>query len=754
MAENLPCWHVPVPMAPRLAVERFAKENFATVVRLPFKSQDALTTAQDQIESLRSLETPLHLFLERVRRISIDAGAGSLVRLDRTVRQSVAFAPQGTPEESTIVITRLELGTEPYVVAHRDIADDTFKAALKTSLAKGEVPESWRNWEGRARVSIAVPLRQPLGSGRLYCFLPLGPEGRAPFAGYINANFYTKMDRRAVDTSNHLNDLFLRTAVSIGGCLIEFLATSDWSEAPSAVVSLLCWDGAYLRALQVAMGANGQAILNRPIMPVRGAGGTVRWASPKETYAWTSASDACLSVQRICEVAGGHLLVELLTEGQLDALNRTYAQLRNYGFAPPPVILAGWVEKIATKMQEERAPPERWAEFYDEVAEALSDRPDALFGRRFLLSVNGELISSDPPEAGSAGRGRRSADVYFAPVLSMDASVEDEVSRRSLPLEELPDTLRKGFALLSRDIPWGDDDVGHRPGRTFLRTGRLVREYDTGAVLRTLAGVTRSASVDRTREQALEWAFRLWNSSRSLSDKETRSANFCVPSTDGWIEAEAAMFGYGWDVRNAKRLHTLLGLVADLSEELKAARGRILPDFADWPVRHGTHSDWLRFLAAAGVTDCLRPVGGEPVTPEPRGNPAALVALIANAVPKMAEPVRAHWLELLTAACRGMYATCPYKAELKPWHFPGQWEAATFPDELRRDYAVQIVYALRAVGEEHRGFRAMRSDYGARVVEQRRLPTPLVAHLTGADWMPVMRPGRASFCQSMRGLVI
>jgi hypothetical protein len=741
MARNLPCWHVPVPAQPGANVVRFAEAGFATVVRLPLKSTDALQAVRAQFDVLLGLKTPLHLFLERVGRISLDAGTGNPFVLERSVQESWTLQPPGFKVDSPITVVRLRLGSAEFVVAHWDVDDKLFRDALQSSLEKGEVPESWQAWEGAARVSVAVPLGAPLEAGRLYCFLPLGPEGKAPFAGYINANFYTKMDRRTVDASIRLNSLFMRMAAWLSCQLIGFLVKNDWPQAPSAVVSLLCWDEAYLETLKHAMGDDGKGILNREFLPVRGPDATVAWASPNDAHAWLAPHDACMSPKSVCEVGGGRILVDSLTLSQRAALDRLYLRLRYSDFKPPAAVVASWVERIAGKMHEDAATPERWAAFYDEVSVALAGHASTLFGKRFLLSVSGDLITSELPASGSTGRSRRAADVYFAPVLSVDADVDDDASKQSLPLERLPATLRKGFALLSRDVPWLKDDGGHRPGRSFLIAGKLAREYDTRDVLRTLAGVTRSSGADRTREQALEWAFRLWNSGRSLSDKETRSAGFLVPTAAGWIDAEAAMFGAGWDVPNGKKLQALLRITADGSEDLKRSLARLLPPHDAWPIRHGTQADWVRFLAAAGVTDCLRAVGGESVTAEPTGYPANLPAAISRGVTGLNDALRAHWRSQLTQDCARMYTSRQYRGELRPWRIPGQGEHESFPAEVRRDYAVQVALAMRAFADEHRSFRAVRADTGAAAIEPHRLSTPLLAFLTGAEWLPVTRPG-------------
>ena len=740
LAENLPCWHVPIPAAPCLAVDRFATEGFATVVRLPLKSSDALTAVRSQIDMLVGLKTPLHLFLDRVARISIDPGDGKRVFLDRAVEQSWIFQPPGFKVDSPITVAKLRLNAQEFVVAHWDIDEKLFRASLRSSLEKGEVPESWKHWDGSARLSVAVPLGEPLEAGRLYCFLPLGAEGRAPFAGYLNANFYTKMDRRAVDSAIKLNDLFIRMGAWLSCQLIGFLVKSGWPQAPGAVVSLLCWDDAYVDTLKHAMGDNGTGILTRAFLPVRGLGDTVAWASPKDAYGWMAAADACLSARAVCEVGGGQVFTDALSKSQRAAMDRLYFRLRGADFKPPAHVIAAWIEKTAAGMHAEGASPEQWATFYDEISFALAGQASALFGKRFLLSVSGDLITSELPATATTGRGRRAADVYFAPVMAVDAEEDDDESKQALPLDRLPATLRKGFALLSREVPWLKEDGGHRPGRSFLLSGKLAREYDTRDVLRTLAAVTRTSGADRTREQALEWAFRLWNSGRSLSDKETRLAGFFVPTGEGWIESQSAMFGAGWSVSNGKKLHAFLRATSDRSDDLQRSFSRLLPEFSAWPINHGGEVDWVRFLAAAGVSDCLRPIGGERVASEPSAIPANFPSAVTRAVDGMSEAIRIHWRSLLAQDCARMYSTRPYRAEIRPWRLPGQNEADGWPTEIRREYAIQVAQAVRVIGEDQRSFRAVRADHGG-AIEPHRLSTPLIAFLTGAEWIPVMRLG-------------
>ncbi|WP_161781470.1 sacsin N-terminal ATP-binding-like domain-containing protein [Janthinobacterium lividum] len=737
MSLNLPCWHVPVPASPSSNVLNFATAGFATVVRLPLKSSEALQTVHEEIALLIGLQTPLHLFLSRVERISIDPGTGIFTDLKREVLGHWQFDPKGFRVDTPVFVEKILLGVNEYAVAHWDIDEATFRPVLDSSIDKGGVPESWRAWQGAARVSVAVPLGLPLEEGRLYCFLPLGSEGRAPFPGYINANFYTKMDRRTVDPLIPLNALFLTVAAWLSCQFVTFLVKQHWEKIPSAAVSLICWEDAYIDALKRAFGDEGKGMLTKAILPVRGAGGTEAWASPKETYGWSTANNVCLSSTRICEVAGARLLTDSLTLRQREELDRIYSRLRGTDFRPPPNVVAEWIEKIAIRLHLEGASSQVWATFYDEISVALAGQPAVLFGKRFLLSVNGDLIFSELPAGKTTGRARRAADVYFAPVMSVDTDVDDEESKRSLPLEKLPGSLRKGFALLNREIPWLKEDGGHRPGRTFLISGKLAREYDTRDVLRTLAGVTRGDGPERTKVQALEWAFRLWSSGRSLSEKETLAANFFVPTEDGWITASAAMFGDGWGFPNGKKLQSALRIGANWSPDLQQSLSRLLPEFKKWPIEYGSSAEWARFLSGAGVKDCLRPIGGESISFERTAFSSSLPFLISGTVEGLSAHVRAHWKMQLTEHCKKMFGTRQYRAEICAWRLPGQFEMEDFPAEARRDYAMQILAAIPSLTDEHRSFRSVRADSGS---EPHRLPTPLFAFLTGGNWMPVTRP--------------
>jgi hypothetical protein len=593
--KNMPCWFLPVVAKARPGlVERFAKEGFASVVRMPLESEDARAMVSERIDWLLALETPLHLFLDRIARICIEPEPG---RVEILERKSLATWPQ----LSGVEIRRLQIGKDEFLVTAMDLDPPEFRSALDDSLSKKQVPDSWNEWKGAARVSIAIRLNCSVEKGLLYCFLPLGVDGRSPFAGYINANFYTKIDRRSVDGTITINRLFISSAAQLCKHAIEFLIDQDWPESPGGVVDLLCWNGSYAHDIRQAFSGDEDTILKRALLPTRGVSRGTAWKAAQETFIWNTPEDSCLSVLAISAAAGPAILLPSLSAKQREAVIQFFG-LVGESFEPSAETIANWIESVAQQMLEAKASSESWAALYDEVAEHLRSEPSALFGKRFLLSANGDLIASYP--TGEHGGRRRAADIYFPPSLAKDSADESETDdSATLPLERLPASLKRGFAFLSPDVPWLGRDGGYRPARAFFLEAKLAREYDTREVLRSLATTMRSEVADSTKQTALEWAFRLWSSGRSLSDKETRSLRLSLPTRGGWKSSEEAMFGSGWSTPNGKLLERFLGQASAISQELAEAKNCLLPPYQEWSTTFGNEEDWRRFLYAAGARD-------------------------------------------------------------------------------------------------------------------------------------------------------
>jgi len=409
-------------------------------------------------------------------------------------------------------------------------------------------------------------------------------------------------------------------------------------------------------------------------------------------------------------------------------------------FKPSATMLASWTELVAADLLARDAPMAKWADFYDEIANHFKPNASFLFGKHFLLSVNRELIASEPVEqSGRRGRRRRAADVYFPPVRQSGSDSLDGAEGAQLPLEELPAELQKGFALLNRGIPWMNERDGFRPGRSFLLAEKLVREYDTSDVIRTLAVDTQSDAPAKVKEQALHWAFRFWSSGRELGEKDTRAAGLFVPTRGGWRSAESSMFGGGWSsCPHGKRLESFVKSAASMSPQLATQYECFLSQFSDWISKSGEEENWVRFLSAAGVRDHLQPVASERMVRD--GRAGSLAHELAQAVPGLTDESRRLWLAALgLCAAKVQFSTVTYRAELTPRQLPGLNESNTLSSDLRREYGAQVIRAVTGLRDEHLGFRVYRPGNPASGPATESWPTPLVTLLREACWLPVMR---------------
>lgn len=730
---NMPCWYLPVYASNRPGlVSQFASDGFASVVRLPLVSEAAQESVVTQLDSLFQKERPLHLFLDRISRIVIERKPGERRLLERN-----QLASWSDSEE--VLYERLKVGDDEYLIANYTLPDAVFRKQLVESLSKKEVPEAWRNWRGAAKVSVAVRLGKSIEKGGLYCFLPLGDEVKAPFSGYINANFYTKMDRRSVNEGIGLNRFFMRVAALLSGRAINFLIKQNWPEAPGAVVDLLCWNYPYAEEIKNALKQGETGWLDRPLLPVHSSDGEVRWEVSRKAVMWNMSDERYLSSRAVIRVSTTPLLHTGLAPQQQESLCRFFLS-SGVDFKPPSSLLAEWIERVAQELMTGNLKGEDWANFYDEITAYIRPLDPVLFGRKFLLGVGGELISAELGEGGT--RRRRAADVYFPPVMSVDADVDDAESRKQLPLERFPAGLQKGFALLSRDIPWTHPGGGYRPCRAYFLEAKLVREYDTREAIRTLANITQSDGTDKLKQQALEWAFRLWSSGRSLSDKETRAAGFFVPTRTAWRASESSMFGSGWaGTANGKRLESFLKAAGERSAELETVRGCLLLNHSDWPIKFGREDDWVRFLRAAGVTDHLRPVGAENRLQKDQ-QPLSLAYDLSRTIPSLPEAAVKLWFgDLQAAALKAKYSTVVYRGDCIPWRIPGQCDLEQLSADTRKEFAAQIIRVVSSIEDEHLTFRVFRPGKPTAGQDPMLWPTPLVTLLKKTPWVPVLRGG-------------
>ncbi|KQY21207.1 hypothetical protein ASD16_17930 [Cellulomonas sp. Root485] len=728
LRDNLASLRVPVPLDKDLpdAVERFADEGYSTVIRLPIKSVDAAVSARAQVDAIISVDVPFHLFLDRISLASFtvarpegDPDETVLVRDQRELAWSGAIG-------HGVAVRELDLSSGArYIVADYDIAEDDFTKAIHQSI---DTP-NWQGWKGPARVSIAFPLGDPLPGGRLFTFLPMGEAAIAPLPAFLNAPFVTRADRTTLDHSLIVNRVLLDAAAHICAALLGAVANDAVPVPDELVLDAASWTQDAV-ALERALTNLGEDLWELPFIPTF-KGSANAHTSFSRAYRWpqgfleftaqaiTTAEVAELIDPRIGELRTGHLLDVLKSRGWV--------------FDPTHSDIAEWAEAVARTLHSASASPERWADFYDDLADTGAS-PAEFTGRALILDQTAGISR--------AGRSEAAPAIYFPP---------QQASEDSTELPQLPNALRGRVVFTSPHVPArvSRTDQRLRRGREWLARFGLVNEYGTETVLRAVAATMTELATSpgeaskRDLAECFSFAFNLYRrTSRDIGQEVLAGLGMRVPTATGWLPASEARFGLGWG-----------GPSKDLDGELTklvAAAEHVAPEVAEigrWltaPPQEligdvvGEDLDALRaFVEALGVKHGLWPVAGRLPSSRKQAefvNPAGAT----SDLPAAGFDIDA-WVNLATGwtQARPQYTTTQYGPK-SPWHLlPGQGQFAQLDAIAQRLYSNLV---LRGIAEWPESALEVRF---ARPGDQTEgaLPSPLAAFLSAAAWVPQTTPG-------------
>lgn len=701
---------------------RFGVEGFATVVRLPLRDDRAVEDVRRQVADLASADAPILLFLER------------LVSLELTIRSS-------DDETETVILTRSEspatlvsehqqirevdLGEQGrYLLTRRPTSSSDLREALAKSAAARLIDKRWLDWQGEAWVGVALRLDEALRSGTIYTFLPM--ETPAPLAAHVHAPFFTKLARRDVNMEVPLNAFLMgEIAASCLDLMQTLRKDGEHGAVVSQVVDLVAWKPPQHGFLARACIASGTTLATEAILPIAGK---AEWSSLEEAFAWPHESTALSVVSAEAIAALGYPILdpEIGSERQARLAALRLAVLRS-PMEPSGDMLAQWVESMATVLKADDPNPERWARFYDDLS-VLFDRASApaLRGRRIILDQDLNLR----PAMGAESEGRRTPVMFFAP------SVEEE-GAEAVDATRLPRELETRIVYTHSAIPWtiAEPTLRRRPGRQFLESNGLVREYRTDRLLELLHDVMRGRPSRRVQVAALQYGCALYPGLNEAQRATLAEISFAAPTGQGqWLPARSLAFSRSRGTVGGALLDRLVGAATAETPELSALAVRIIAGPVEWPVKVEDQSRWESFLRAIGVHDgipltraALEGGDGNRLQPDDLGNELGLDTRVQEL---WEAEVRCVW-------DGGAHPYTRYRFASVMVLLPGAGESELLGPETREVYAQLISLGLATWPDNVFEVVVWRPERRVDQQDVHRWPTPLSSYLHHGRWVPI-----------------
>jgi len=575
-------------------VKQYEEKGFSSVVRLPFKAQEAKSIA---IEKADKLDEHTILFLDKARSIWIETPSKK-----RFITRKTNLIPNlGGAEQIDIdVITDGDddSNSKKYWLWKWTIGgDEDPEVAEEIRDAVSTLPGKWPSVR-KAGMAFAVLQGEKSEKGYISIFLPTLQASGAEC--HLNAPFYGGMSRTEVDFDQPYNKLLLeKLALKAVDIISNRLVGKGLDEARAILDLLVAAD---------ARDSNG----NRWFHLVKNTFEELGIDIKKEPLLFTSNDWKSVKKARIpLELDDPRIFTKALfyENATFDVINKgltsRLTQIKNlFEFLeidayPQDDWVAATVELVAEQIARENNAD--WNDFWHDVMSMFSGKSDLLRGRRVLLGTDGELHASD-----------HGMSVFFRPRSSGD----DEEVLPSHTIDQIPSELRSRVAFLHEDIivqvPREGGGIKNLPLHSYLSSS-LVQRFGVETILRNVLIAATPAlpaslngEVDRLCRAIISWGLRLM---MGLVDKEKGEKTLKYlgklpgPCQGGWFPLNECHFGPGWSGTTGRRLKTYLDAVR--TPEAKETAKKILLPPADehWGIGVEGSSD---LLEKAGVFDGIR----------------------------------------------------------------------------------------------------------------------------------------------------
>ena len=716
IAQTVPRYLVPLPLAEQPDdVVSYARRGYASVIVVPLRKAETIELAKRQVRAIADLGVPLLLFLDRIADFRIEVEIpDEPVHRRRLSRRCIAIGE--VPSFEGCRLNEVRVGEDRrFLVVKREVDKARVLEAVKRSESGARQIKRWRDWKGQPTVSVAVGLSSAaVTAGRLYNFLPMGDSAIAPLRGYLDAPFFTDIDRRDADFDLPLNETLMTAAAEACAHAALHIAGQAITQIPQrAVFDLVAWTGVHAGTLDAALDGMGSSLAGAPVVPMIAVDGA-RWGCLSELSLWPEGAFSLMKAAEVAKRAGARLVSPDIDGDRLDRLS-AMANRKCLDLLPSSKLLAEWSEQFARSLAERKAAAGTWSRFYEDlnrVFAAAAKNLNVLAGKSIILDRSKKLRPAGGHDA------ERGVGVFM----------RSESTRRRRAKDGIP----VPPATLTRRYRFVDERIRFKRGTlNALTDADLIREYDPVEALASLGSALSKRANDSRRREALTWAFSVWRSVGAGIHESLESAQLQVPTISGWQPATQTAFSSSWTPVGGT-LENFLVQAANTSPDCRQMRDTLLVDFADWPpVPGGTKRQWVDFLEVIGVVDGLKPVVG---SVRESGQGWEWNWLVRDGDAK--EALDGDWCQEASRSSCG-YPYTVYRRNGEAWRLPGQIEHAELPDNAKELFHELVFRHLEACNAQYLTFDIGRFERVRRNWDRQRLPTPLATFLRSKAWVAV-----------------
>ncbi len=588
---------VPISAENKMAmVRQFEEKGFATVVRLPFSSEEAKRLT---IEKVEELDENTILFLNKAKSLWIETPTN----IRYVTRKTQSLTDLGNAQQIDIGVLLDEnnyANTKRYwlwewIVGGKEYPQESEKIREAVSNLPGKWPDV-----RRAEVALAISVEEPPDQGLISIFLPTEQPSGA--ACHLNAPFYGDISRTYVDFDQPFNKLLIEKMAKKATDIISMYLAGKGIYEARAIQDILCPltlqdsdDNHWLSLIEAAFEDRDQKLEEEPLILTNNG-----WNVIGKARLLPDCSATELISDEIIYKEATYPVIDKSLSSRLNQLKNLYIFFRK-PYSPQPDWIAATLEKIAAYFHREFESVD-WNGFWHDVMELLPKQASMLQGKKILLGTDGELHATG-----------KNMSVFFRPRSTGD----DEEILPNRAVDDIPQELRSYIAFLNEAINVHVHREGggirNHPLHGYLASSSLVQPFGVESILRNvLIPATPDLPVSLNKEKdslcrgIISWGLRLVEG-LVAKDKGEKTLQYLgrlpAPCHGGWYPLSETCFGPGWDDTVGRELKSYLDAARTI-ETKESAKKLLLPPYDEhWSNNVPANR---KLLERAGAIDGIR----------------------------------------------------------------------------------------------------------------------------------------------------